>query len=282
MRTTAQAAPAMPTVEPEGAAAYLLILIAGLAVNGWWWRRWRADPGYWNHQWRGLLDRPVHGRDLVILMGIVFVLLTAAGAVIRIAEPETSDMTLAMAVMSIAFHWPVIAYLAIRYPVTGTPLYEAFGIRLKGGVRTLGAGVVAYLGMMPIVFVYMVTYHYCLRSLQIDIELQDVAYAITEEPVTAIRFYFYAVGIVIAPIAEELVFRGVLLPLLARWIGPLRGVLLVSVLFAAIHWHLAALLPLFVVSVCLCMAYAYSRSLTVPIVMHILFNAVHLTLMQAQ
>ena len=282
IRATGQAAPVVPVVHPAGAVAYLFILLCGIMVNLWWWRRWRASPDYWEGQWRGILDRPVRGGDLGILMVILFVLLTAAGVVIRTASPDDSDMTTAMLVMSIAFHWPVIVYLAIRYRVAGITWFDAFGIQRRGLGRALCGGTLAYLGMMPIVFVYMMAYHLCLRTLQVDIELQDVAHAITQEPVTVARLYFYLLGIIIAPVAEELLFRGVLFPLLARWVGLLPGVLLVSVLFAAIHWHVPSLLPLFVVSVCLCMAYAYSRSLTVPIVMHILFNAVHLLLLQTQ
>jgi membrane protease YdiL (CAAX protease family) len=42
--------------------------------------------------------------------------------------------------------------------------------------------------------------------------------------------------------------------------------------------HLPSLLPLFVLSMWLCLGYAYGGSIVVPVVMHMLFNAVNLVL----
>ncbi len=42
-------------------------------------------------------------------------------------------------------------------------------------------------------------------------------------------------GVVLAPIFEEMLFRGFLLPLLARSLGPWLGILLTAVPFALLH-----------------------------------------------
>ena len=42
-------------------------------------------------------------------------------------------------------------------------------------------------------------------------------------------------GVVLAPIFEEMLFRGFLLPLLARSVGPWLGILLTAVPFALLH-----------------------------------------------
>jgi membrane protease YdiL (CAAX protease family) len=77
--------------------------------------------------------------------------------------------------------------------------------------------------------------------------------------------------VVVAPIAEEFIFRGVLLH---RWgtkwgIGP--AILLTSMLFGLLH---ANLIGLFVFGVVMALLYVSTRSLLVPIVAHALNNAI--------
>jgi membrane protease YdiL (CAAX protease family) len=84
---------------------------------------------------------------------------------------------------------------------------------------------------------------------------------------------------VLAPVFEECLFRGILLPLLARRLGTGAAVLLSSVAFASIHFHLPSLVPLCVVAVGFSLGYLYAGSLWVPIVMHALFNGVNLSLL---
>jgi len=93
------------------------------------------------------------------------------------------------------------------------------------------------------------------------------------------RTAVFFIAIVGAPVFEEIVFRGILFPWLARRTGFWPGVVVVSALFAALHLHLPSLLPLFLLSAMFCVAYARTRSLWVPIGMHALFNAVSVLLL---
>jgi membrane protease YdiL (CAAX protease family) len=84
---------------------------------------------------------------------------------------------------------------------------------------------------------------------------------------------------VLAPVAEELVFRGVALPVLARHLGVVPALLLTSMVFAAIHFHPEAVVPLFVAAACFGAAYAVTGRLVVAMVMHGLFNSVNLVVL---
>jgi membrane protease YdiL (CAAX protease family) len=87
---------------------------------------------------------------------------------------------------------------------------------------------------------------------------------------------------VLAPFAEEVFWRGALLPVLARRLPVASAVLAQGAAFGAIHvydqrpamWPLA--LPLALVGVLAGWAYARTRSLAVPILLHMTFNACHL------
>ncbi|MBV9126514.1 MAG: CPBP family intramembrane metalloprotease [Verrucomicrobia bacterium] len=86
-------------------------------------------------------------------------------------------------------------------------------------------------------------------------------------------------AVVIAPLVEEFLFRGYLYPIFRRYFGVMTGIFLNSALFAAMHVHLPSLAPLFVLAVCLTLAYEATGSLLVPMAMHALFNAFNVALL---
>lgn len=86
-------------------------------------------------------------------------------------------------------------------------------------------------------------------------------------------------AVFIQPACEEFLFRGLFYGAWKRYLGSLRGGFLASLLFAAFHTSLAAFAGLFVLAVCLNIAYERTGSLLVPILMHALFNFAELLLL---
>ncbi len=90
------------------------------------------------------------------------------------------------------------------------------------------------------------------------------------------------IAVLLAPAIEELLFRGVLLPALARGSGhPARALLVVALLFAGLHLHAPTLLPLFGIGVACSLGFLATGHLLTPIVMHAGFNAVSLLVFYA-
>ena len=83
-----------------------------------------------------------------------------------------------------------------------------------------------------------------------------------------------AMGAVVAPVAEELIFRGYIHGTFKRYLGMSAGILVNSALFAAIHLNRASLFPLFVLAVCFTLVYEATGSILVSMTMHSLFNMV--------
>ena len=90
------------------------------------------------------------------------------------------------------------------------------------------------------------------------------------------RWWLVGVAVILAPIVEEALFRGVMLPVLLRKYGIWTSLMVCSVLFALVHGHLPSMLPLTVLGFGLGAAYLYTGNLLVPIGMHALFNGVNL------
>lgn len=89
------------------------------------------------------------------------------------------------------------------------------------------------------------------------------------------------IACVLAPVAEEIVFRGVLLSAFRlRW-GDAPAIAMSSLIFALVHVSPFAIPPIFVFSLILGWLFVRTRSLLVPIVAHVAFNAIGVGLIYA-
>jgi hypothetical protein len=96
---------------------------------------------------------------------------------------------------------------------------------------------------------------------------------------TPVAGYAIAVlGILFAPFMEELFFRGLLYPVLARRVGVAASVLLTAALFGIIHYpEYKAWGPVFIVflvGVILALVRAWTRSVAASFVVHAIYNGV--------
>ncbi|HMK74323.1 MAG TPA: CPBP family intramembrane glutamic endopeptidase, partial [Myxococcaceae bacterium] len=80
--------------------------------------------------------------------------------------------------------------------------------------------------------------------------------------------------LLLAPVGEELTFRGLLQPALSGWMRPAAAIAITSVAFGALHWvyGLMALLVVFYGAV-LGWAMVVTGRLRAPIVLHAMINA---------
>lgn len=79
-------------------------------------------------------------------------------------------------------------------------------------------------------------------------------------------------GSFIAPIKEEMFFRGMIYPPLRKALGRGKGMLVTGLFFAALHFDLVRLLPLFIGGVVLSWLYERSSSIWPSIVAHGTWN----------
>ena len=119
---------------------------------------------------------------------------------------------------------------------------------------------------------YTLLYRLVLQSFGVEVNLQDQVELMGGTTSGAVRLYYLFLAGVLAPVVEELLFRGLLFPVLLQRLPLWLSLVVVSVLFAAIHVHLPSMAPLFVLSFAFCLAYLGTGSLWAPIVMHSLFN----------
>jgi membrane protease YdiL (CAAX protease family) len=94
-----------------------------------------------------------------------------------------------------------------------------------------------------------------------------------------LRVYLGLFAVVLAPVAEEFTFRGVLYLFVKQLGWPRLAWISVSLAFALIHDDAAAFVPLFVLALALTWLYEKTDSLLAPMAAHALFNAANLVLL---
>jgi membrane protease YdiL (CAAX protease family) len=87
------------------------------------------------------------------------------------------------------------------------------------------------------------------------------------------------VTILVAPIAEEILFRGILYPYIKFAGFPKIALWGTSILFALIHFNIAIFIPLVVLALCLTVIYEKTGNLLAPITTHAIFNSVNFVLL---
>ncbi len=88
----------------------------------------------------------------------------------------------------------------------------------------------------------------------------------------ALAIFFFTAAVA-APLFEEFLFRGFLLPSLTRYLPVSGAIITSSLLFAVAHLSLSEILPLTTLGVVLGVVYTRSRNLLAPMLVHSLWNS---------
>ncbi len=265
------------------ATTYLTVVTLGLLVDLWLVFRLRARPPAWPRHVQQLTARPwpwMEGGRIAVILLAVFSLMASTSHIARALGGEIAGgEQYWIIIQSLAFHWLGLGLIAASLFQRHVGWRPAFGMDPRRLLRDIGRGTAFYLAVMPLLWFYAILYQAALTQAGYEPTMQEVAVALTGAQPWWMRIYLLVLGVALAPFFEELFFRGIVLPILARYLGVAGAIGVVSVLFAAIHFHLPSLVPLFIIAVALALAYIYTESIIVPAVMHGLFNAVNLGLM---
>ena len=82
---------------------------------------------------------------------------------------------------------------------------------------------------------------------------------------------------VLAGVCEEFLFQGALQPLMTKWTkNPHVGILLTAFIFSVLHFQFYGFIPRFALGVYLGYLFFWSRSLWLPVLAHVLHNALYI------
>ncbi len=155
---------------------------------------------------------------------------------------------------------------------------DVFGLRKLDSVRALGWAMAALIVVLPVVLSLNYFSEAALEKAGWQPKSQTAVELLTGAPLWPTGIYLGFFAVVLAPVAEEFIFRGVLFPFVKQLGWPKLAWFGVSFLFALIHGSAAIFIPLFVLALALTWLYEKTGNLLAPIVVHSLFNATNLVI----
>lgn len=204
----------------------------------------------------------------VVLIGW-FALNVLAAAKVQQATFQTRDL-----LVTGAFSLAVIAILTALLQLRGFSVISLGGFSRLGFGRTVSMAAVLLFAAYPLLFAADGISRWLLGE---GAARQQIVEMFTGSETLQQRILIIVLAVVIAPFAEEFIFRFFLYGVLKRYLGRGVGLFLNSLLFAAVHAHLPSLGPLFILGGCFTLAYEWSGSILVAMSMHALFNFLSLS-----
>lgn len=149
------------------------------------------------------------------------------------------------------------------------PLPEGlFRLKLSTGAWLWGLG--GYLVALPLMFGIAIVNQQLWQGQGGSNPMLEIV--LTERDPIALGIFFVTAAVA-APLFEETLFRGFLLPSLTRYMGLGWAIGLSGLVFAAAHLSLSEILPLTLLGVVLGFVYSRSRNLLSPMLLHSLWNS---------
>ena len=205
---------------------------------------------------------------LAVFLIAVFAFSSLGASSAQIVRLRTRDLIL-NAVVAVGIVLFVAAFLKLRH----FNISELTGLARLSFARAFVTGLVLLIFAYPlIIFADWLT----ARLLGSGSSRQGIIELFSGSQSMEQRVIIILLATVVAPVAEEFIFRFFLYGVIRRYLGRSIGLIVSALLFAAVHAHLPSFAPLFALGICFTLAYEWSGSLLVSMTMHAIFNAITL------
>jgi membrane protease YdiL (CAAX protease family) len=197
------------------------------------------------------------GIFLLVLIDAALLVAVSQGAGARLAQNA------GLILVQLAYLIPLIVIFAYRRINPRTLGFGGFEW------STLGIGC----GLLVASYVIILAHNAVLMLLGVDTQGDQILelFAALDSPV-----WFILVGVIFAPVVEELFFRGFLFQGFRQQYGWVKGGLLSSFIFGVAHLDPVAFIPTSILGFLLAYMYHRSNSVWPPIILHVLVNALGL------
>jgi membrane protease YdiL (CAAX protease family) len=187
--------------------------------------------------------------------------------------PEHRDF-LQIIVLVAFFQGAALIWIAVLLRQSNLSWREAFGLRPPSRAKAVASGLAVGILILPVMWLLQMISQMVMEWLQFKPVAQAAVEELQNTALSAPEKILFAVfTILLAPVAEEALFRGVLYPTIKQTGHPRWALWGTSVAFGIMHFNGAAFVPLVFLAVVLTFLYESSGSLLTPIATHSIFNA---------
>ena len=258
--------------------ALLAILAAGLGVVAYAVVRRIAPLTRWNYSGNVVS----HGYDIPdAILAVLLVALLVQGlfvpadpnAGLEAASKATEAGQISMLVSQFFFTaFILVALTSYLRLVRGFDVVELFGLRNLSRSKVITISLAAIAPTLVAVGLVNAGVSEVMQDVWPDASPQDIVKTFETTGSMTVRVLMVGAAVVMAPLSEELLFRGFLYGVCKRYTDIPFAALINGLLFAIVHMHVGSFAPLFALGVVLVAVYEITGSLVVPMVMHALFN----------
>ena len=225
--------------------------------------------------------------ESLLWLGCGLMLALAPGAAIAglfengsIAQMAANVTALPVAILVAVAVWLQASRRVYRSPIQ---LADTFGFNRRNTGRCMLLGLGTGLGLVLIAMALALLTSRLLQALGNQAEPQKLVSLIAEEAAkpdqTGLLIFFVVMAVAVAPVAEEILFRGILYPAIKQIGHPRAAAIGTALLFALFHVNLLTFASLTAVALVLIALYEFTDNLLAPITAHAVFNASNLIML---
>ena len=216
---------------------------------------------------------------ICLVMSITFMILLS-GLVHHFTGAKSDDNSPALLVINtLALDGSILVSVCVFLLFEHLTWAEAFGFKTPRLRIALMWGVIVAACFLPVGLGLNKLCAEALESVHVQAPPQQAVETMRNAVPGGIRVFLIVFAVVIAPVAEESFFRGILYPTIKQNGFPRAALWITSLLFAAIHCNLPAFVPLAILAFALAVLYEKTGNLLACITAHSLFNAANVALL---
>jgi membrane protease YdiL (CAAX protease family) len=213
-----------------------------------------------------------------LLIGVVASLCVGSlvGAALGV---EPGDRFSQFVISSLALHGAILFLVHLFLYEQGLSWSDAFGFRAEGAMWVLALAFGVTLAVLPSAWALGHVSALAMEWMRIEPVRQQAVTSLQSTVEVGPQIYMGTAAVLLIPVAEELLFRGVLYPWMKQGLGRRWALWSNAVLFGAVHFNMMTFLPLTLLGFILAWLYDRTRNLLGPIVVHSAFNLANLFLL---